>query len=137
MVVKTSKLGPGSLTIGVPASAREWGGQLTKCALNPSTEFEDNVPVLSGEEVAGDATTTWNLSGTIFQSYDLDSLEDFAFVNRLKDLPFVFTPSKAGKREYSGTVTIVPLTVGGDVKVRNTSDFEFRVVGEPTPGART
>lgn len=136
MAVKSSKLGPGSLTIGVPASAREWGGQLTKCALNPSTEFEDNVPVLDGSELAGDATTTWNLSGTILQDYDLDSLEDFAFENRLADLPFVFTPSNAGQREYSGTVTVVPLTVGGDVKASNTSDFEFRVIGEPTPGDR-
>lgn len=137
MVVKASKLGPGSLTVGVPASAREWGGQLTKCALTPDTSFEDNVPVLSGEELSGDATTTWNLTGTILQDYDLDSLEDFAYQNRLKDLPFVFTPSNAGQREYSGTCTVVPLAVGGDVKTRNTSDFEFRVVGEPTPGDRT
>lgn len=134
MPVKSSQLGPGSLTIGQPASSREWGGQLTKCALTPSTDFEDNIPVLDGGELSGDATTTWILGGTLLQDYDLDSLEDFAFENRLKDLPFVFTPSNTGKREYSGVVTVVPITVGGDVKKRNTSDFEFRVLGEPTPG---
>ena len=136
MPVKSSKLGPGSLTIGVPASAREWGGQLTKCSLNPDTTFEDNVPVLDGSELAGDASTLWNLAGTILQDYDRDSLEDFAFENRLVDLPFVFTPSNAGQREYSGMCTVVPLSVGGDVKTRNTSDFEFRCIGEPTPGDR-
>lgn len=134
MPVKSSQLGPGSLTIGVPASAREWGGQLTKCALTPDTSTEDAIPTLDGSELAGDASTVWTLSGTILQDYELDSLEDFAFTSRRKDLPFVFTPRKAGKRSYSGTCTVVPIMVGGDVKKRNTSDFEFRVVGEPTPG---
>lgn len=134
MVVKSSQLGPGSLTLGQPASSREWGGQLTKCAITPDTSFEDNIPTLDGSELSGDATTAWALSGTILQDYELDSLEDFAYTNRLKDVPFVFTPSNAGKREYSGMCTVVPIMVGGDVKKRNTSDFEFRIIGEPTPG---
>ena len=43
----------------------------------------------------------------------------------------MFTPSDTRRREYTGTVTVVPLTVGGDVKARNTSDFEFPVLDEP------
>lgn len=134
MPPKSSKLGPGGLTIGRTGSPREFGAQLTKCALTPDTSFEDDLPVLSGETQAGDADTTWELSGTMLQDYDLDSLEDFCFENRLQELPFVFTPSRSGARSYSGVVTIVPITVGGDVKTRNTSDFTFRVIGEPTPG---
>jgi len=131
---KSSLLGPGSLNIGTTASAREFGAQLTKCALTPDTSFEDDIPVLDGTTQRGDATTKWELSGTLLQDYDLDSLEDFCFTNKLKDLPFVFTPAKAGKRTYKGTVTIVPIAVGGDVKTRNTSDFTFQCVGEPTQG---
>ncbi|PZE84158.1 hypothetical protein [Curtobacterium sp. MCBD17_032] len=133
MAPKSHTLGPGSLKLGETASQRETAQQLVKFSLEPSSDFEDDVPVLSGETVAGDASTDWALKGTANQDYDLDSFELWCYQQRLQDVPFLFTPSNDLAVSWSGVCTIVPLTVGGDVKKKNTSDFEFRVIGEPTP----
>jgi len=125
--------GPGSFKLGETASRREIATQCTKLALTPSTNFEDDIPLLSGATIPGDATSTWIVSGTAQQDYELASLELYCYKNRLQDLPFLFTPNNKNAVSYSGVCTIVPLSVGGDVKKRNASDFEFRVIGDPIP----
>jgi hypothetical protein len=125
MTTKASTLGPGSLKIGATGSEREWAGQSTKTTLTPNVDSEDSIPTLDGGELEGEETTTWELSGTILQDYDLDSLEDFAFDNAGKWLACEFVPNNAKARAYSLEVKLRPLAVGGDVKKRNTSDFTF------------
>ncbi len=134
MTIKSRPLGPGSLKIGETGTAQEWAAQLTKCALTPSTDTEDDIDVLSGETLDGDDTTTFTLDGTLLQDYDLESLELYCFDHRGEDVPFVFTPSREGAVQWSGTVRLRPVTVGGDVKKRNTSDFSFPLQGDPTHG---
>lgn len=132
---KSAALGPGHLKIGPTGTPREFAAQLTKCALNTDTKSDDPIPVLSGEQIAGEDTYTFTLSGTLVQDYDLDSLELYCFENRGKEMPFVFVPSTAGEVQWSGTVKVRPVgAIGGDVKKKNTSDFEFTIVGDPTAG---
>lgn len=126
-------LGPGSFKLGETASPREIAQQCTKFSLEPDTSFEDDIPVLSGDTIAGDADTTWAVKGTAQQDYGLDSFELWCYAHRLQDIPFLFTPSNTHAVSWSGTCTVVPITHGGDVKKKNTSDFEFRVIGEPIP----
>ena len=127
-------LGPGSLKIGPTGSPIEWAGNLTKTELTPTTNAEDDVPLLDGSNLSGEETTTWTLGGALQQDYEFDSLEKFCFDNAGKELPFAFTPSKTGSIDWSGIVKIRPVKIGGDVKKRNASDFEFPVIGRPTPG---
>lgn len=129
----TRTLGPGSLKIGETATAREWAGNLTKTELTPSTSADDDVPMLDGSNMSGEEVTTWTLGGSLQQDYDFDSLEVFCFQNKGQELPFVFTPSNAGGTDWSGTVRIRPVKIGGEVKKKNASDFEFPLVGDPTP----
>lgn len=126
-------LGPGSLKIGETGSEKEFATDLSKTALTPSTDSEDDVPMLDGSNMSGEDTTTWALSGTMYQNYDFDSLEKWCFDHRGEELPFVFVPNNAGGIDWSGVIKIRPITVGGDVKKKNTSDFEFPLVGEPIP----
>lgn len=134
MPANSHVLGPGSLKLGETASQREIAQQLTKFSLEPKSDFEDDIPVLSGDTVAGDASTDWSLKGTANQDYDLDSFELWCYQHRLQDVPFLYTPSNSHAVSWSGVCTVVPLPVGGDVKKKkNTADFEFRVIGEPTP----
>ncbi|MDJ1115344.1 hypothetical protein [Microbacterium dauci] len=130
----TRTLGPGSLKIGETGSEREWAGHLTKTALVPSTSSDDPVAVLDGTEVAGEDTTTWALTGTILDNFEFDSLQNFAIANAGKEMPFVWTPNNDGGTDYSGTVRIRPIGIGGDVKKKNTNDLEFPLIGAPTPG---
>lgn len=133
MPAKAHTLGPGSLKFGETGEQREIAAQLTKTLLSPNTSSDDDVPVLSGEIVEGEDTTTWELSGTVHQDFDIESFEDWCFANRGEKVPFVFTPSNAHARIWTGIVKVRPIAIGGDVKKKNTSDFTFPVINEPTP----
>lgn len=130
MPVRSDKLGPGVLTFGETASEREWAGQLTKCLVEPTTDTEDSIPVLSGEEVAGDTTDSAELSGTVLQSYDKDSLLLWAHQHHGEVMPFKFVPNAGAELQVTGTVQIQRLAIGGDVKTRNTSDFTYTIIGD-------
>jgi hypothetical protein len=130
----TRTLGPGSLKIGETASAREWAGELSKCAITVDTSGDDPTPMLDGSELAGEESYAYVLALTLQQDYEYTSLEVFCHQNKGKEFPFVFVPNSAGGVDWSGTLRIRPVNIGGDVKKRNTSDAEFPIVGEPTPG---
>ena len=131
MAAQAHKLGPGSLKFGSTGTEQEFAAQCSNVRLEPSVDTEDSIAVLSGEELEGDETLTWVVAGTLYQRYDADALQDWCFENRLTTLPFRFIPTQDAVNEWTGSCRIVPITIGGDVKVRNTSDFEFRVIGEP------
>jgi hypothetical protein len=130
----TRTLGPGSLKIGETASVREWAGELTKTSLEPNTSSEDPIPTLDGGQVDGEDSYTWSLKGTLLDNFDFDSLQVFALNNKGKLLPFVWTPNSEGGVDFSGVIKIRPIALGGDVKKKNTNDFEFTLLGDPTPG---
>lgn len=131
----TRTLGPGSLKIGATATPREFAMNLTNCRITSDTSSEDPTPMLDGSEMDGEDTYAFALAGKIQQDYDYDSLERYCFDNRGKLEPFVFTPANDGGIDWSGTVKIRPVSeMGGDVKKRNTTDFEFPIIGAPTPG---
>jgi len=133
MAVKAHRLGPGSLKFGETGTAQEFAAALTNAKLTPSLSEEDNVDVLSGEVLDGDDTLDYTISGTVLQSYDKAGLVHWSHVNALAVLDFDFVPnSDESDYGWRGKAKIVPLEVGGDVKARNTSDFEFKVIGTPT-----
>lgn len=129
--MKTRTLGPGSLSIGAPGSPRQFAADMSKCSLDPSTSSEDPIPLLDGSNETGEDTTTWELSGTILEDYQLESLQAWTLENAGQELPFAWTPSDAGEVTISGTVKIRPIGWGGDVKKKNTRDFTFPLSGPP------
>lgn len=132
MAVKAHRLGPGTLHFGATGTETEFSGQTTNMRLSPSVNEEDAIPVLSGEELAGDDSVDWVVAGTLLQSFDREGLIYWCYENRLTEVPFEFVPNNV-ESDYGwrGTVKVVPLEVGGDVKTKNTTDFEFRCIGEP------
>jgi len=138
MPISSRKLGPGQLELG--ATPLEVNAQLTGCKLTPSESVTtgDTIKVLSGEQLAGDeeATYTFVLEGTFLQDDPgVSSVVDWSWDNMGTEQPFRFVPSDAGTREVSGTLTPVPLTIGGDeVDARMTSDFTWRIKGTPDVG---
>lgn len=132
MPAKSHALGPGRLRLGDTGTPVEFAAQATNTRLSPSVNEEDPVPVLSGEEVSGADSIDWVLAGTLLQSYDREGLIFWCYENRLTEVPFEFVPNEAlADYGWRGTVKVVPLEVGGDVKAKNTSDFEFKCIGEP------
>lgn len=134
MAPKAHRTGPGTLTFGETGTPTEFGAQCTNVRLSPSVNEEDTITVLSGEEIAGDDTIDWTVAGTLLQSFDKAGLIHWCYENRLTTVPFKFIPNnEESEYGWQGSAKIVPLEVGGDVKTRNTSDFEFKCIGEPTP----
>lgn len=133
MPAKSHRLGPGTLSFGETGTPTDFSAQSTNTKLSPEVNEEDAVTVLSGEEIDGDDTIDWKLSGTLLQSYDRAGLIHWCYENRLKKVPFEFIPNnEESDYGWRGTVKVVPLEVGGDVKAKNTTDYEFKVIGEPT-----
>src|SRR5262245_38851715 len=129
-----SKLGPGLLTIGPVATALDISCQLSAAWVKWDKDKEDDVPVLCGDTIAGAATYTAKLSGTIAQDLGAaSSFVEYSWTNKGTTQPFVFVPSDADGKQVEGEVTIDPVDVGGDeVKKNMMSDFEWDCVGEPT-----
>lgn len=136
-MIQSHKLGPGSLTFGEVASAKEFASQLRNAVLTPDTEEEDPIDVLSGEQIDGDETYTYTIGGTLLDGYTMESLAVWAFENKGTVLPFEFIPNAdvTGAMKWTGNAKIRPIAHGGDVKTRNENDFEFKVIGEPVPAA--
>lgn len=136
MGIKSYKMEEGLLSLGSVGTSIDATAQVTEGAVEWSEDVEDAVPTLSGEELAGEATYTATLSGTVIQDLDaLAGLVDFTWANKGKVMPFEFTPATATGRTITGQVRIAPLKVGGAVKSRPTADFEWACIGEPVLGA--
>ena len=125
-------LGPGSLAIGETASVRQIASDLTKITITPSTDSEDDTPMLDGSNETGADTTTWEMGFTAMDKYTLDSLIVWANTNAGKELPFVFTPNSEAELVVGGVVKVRPIGLGGDVKKKNTNDVTWPIVGDPT-----
>jgi hypothetical protein len=126
-----SKLGPGLLTFGEAADAKEFGVAVSEATLAPEFDSDDPISLLSGDEVPGDETETWTLTFTKYQDYTAESLDLWLYDNSGEELPFTFVPDKAGKLQAKGRVVIRAGSLGGEVKKRNTSELELPVVGRP------
>lgn len=131
-MIKSQKLTKGVLSIGETGTLVEWAGQVRAVTLAPEYDKEDDIPVLSGEKLAGDETKTETLSGTVLDDYSgTGSIFLFSKENEGKELPFVWEPnSDDGGLRISGTLKMRQLALGGDVDTRNENDFEFSIVGD-------
>lgn len=137
MTIKSQKLTKGLLTIGETGTASEWGGQVRAVSLTPEYDEEDSIPVLSGEELAGDETKTETLSGTVLDDYSATgSIFAFSKEHEGEEMPFIWEPnSEDGTLRITGTLKMRQLALGGDVNTRNENDFEFKIIGETNTGA--
>ena len=125
MAVKSHKLGPGSLKFGATGSEVEFAVSLRSVAVEPETDEGDSLPVLSGDEIDEGDEETYNLTGSLLESYDIDSLQVWAHVNAGLVVPFTFRPDNDKAVGIKGEVKVRRIGWGGDVKVRNEVDFEF------------
>lgn len=135
MTVKAQKLGPGVFSIGEVGTPLDLTAQVTQLKITPSVDAEDAVPTLSGESLAGDRTYSWTVSGTLIQDLTEDGMFDYTWSNAGDEVPFTFTPSTTVGRDVTGVVIVDPLELGGDIGKKNTTEFEWTIVGDPELGA--
>lgn len=128
------KLGPGTLTLGTDPDEAEFSMQLTNCRVEPTENVDegDDLNLLDGSTLQGEDNVTrdYTLSGTSVQDLNDTGFTAYTWDNRGTEVAFVFVPVTARVAQVTGTCRIVPLTIGGDVKTRNTSDFTFPCTGD-------
>ena len=131
--ITAHKLGPGTLKFGDTGSEQEFASHVTTCTISPSFNEEDPIPTLSGDQfVDGDATFEGTISGEFLQEYTVAGLVKWTWDHNGETVPFVFTPRTDAELSWRGECVIRPVNVGGEVKVANTAEFEFRVLELPT-----
>jgi len=133
-VLTDSRLGPGTLTIGTT----EYGVQISNVRLTPDVSTEDGTPTLGIPEPSPLSTVAWSLAGSAVQDWEIDDgFVNFCMDNALAELSFTWVPLDDGTVEYTGTAQVLPVEIGGDVAVQQTTDFEFPVIGAPARGVHT
>lgn len=128
---KIHKLGPGTLVLGSVGTQLDMSCQLTSFKVAAEGDSEDAEPVLCGDSIAGARTYAWTASGNVFQDIEADGVIDFTWKHAGTEMPFKFVPDSAATASVTGRVTLDPLEFGGDVNVKNKSEFEWSIVGTP------
>jgi len=135
MAVKSTKLGPGTLSLGPVATPVDFSCQLTGAVVAWNKDKADDITVLCGDVVAGGTTYSATLSGTFLQDLDDSAgIVGYSWQHKGESIEFTYTPNTAAGTSVSGTLIVDPIDVGStdDYGSTMTSDFEWDCVGEPT-----
>ena len=141
MAIKSYKLGPGTLTLGAGGTLLAVSSQVRSTTIKAAEKVEksDAIPVLSGEELAGSESTSyeWTITGTFLQDITLAGVVDWSWTNKGTEQAFLFVPSTTLARKATGLLIPAPLDFGGDVDLtkRAESTFTWRVVATPVLAA--
>ncbi|WP_373148177.1 hypothetical protein [Bifidobacterium breve] len=119
-------LGPGKLTIADTGKGRDFSAQVTKVQLAASNNTDDPINFLDGSQDTS-TSTDWTLEGTIVDDFDADNLSAWCFDHAGEQMPFEWVPNDKGKIKWTGNVNVSAVSIGGDVKSKNTNDFSFPV----------
>lgn len=130
----TYTTGPGHLIFGDVGTPQEFAAQVTSALVEWDVEDGDLVPVLSGAEVSEEDNYTAKLSGNLFGDISETGITTWSWEHKGETVPVTFVPSAATGRAVTGMVKVRPLGVGGDVKTKSRTDFEFPFIGEPALG---
>lgn len=139
MTIQSYKVIEGTLSIGAGPIAVS--SQVTSVELIPSEKVKetDPIPVLSGEELAGDSSTTIShrLKFTLFQDLRAAGIVAYSFAHAGEEVAATFVPT--GDEDHAASlamvVVVVPIKIGGKVDKtgRASSDCDWRVIGDPVP----
>lgn len=133
MPAQITVVGPGRLHIGPDATgAPAFSAQVRSAKLVPSVTIGDPIDLLDGSTAPGDRSESFALVGTFQQDFGkVNSVVEWLFEHRGEVHPFEYVPNNVDGRMISGDLTVEAVDLGGDVKTKPTSDFEYAVVGEP------
>ncbi|WP_069160079.1 hypothetical protein [Nocardia altamirensis] len=133
MPARSFKMGPGTLTLGATGTLIDISCQITSAVLKPDKDKEDDLRTLCGDVVPGEITYSWTLNATIVQDLSTGGINEWSLTHAGEQQPFKFVPNTLLDRGFQGTLTVDPLSIGGEVKTRPTAEVEWSLVGQPTP----
>lgn len=132
MPTKSYVVGKGVLKITTPDKALDLAVQVTSAKITPSVKRDDDIVVLSGATIAGATNYTATLEFTALQDLTANGVIDYSWKNAGQEVQFEFSPAKQGAMKFAGAVIIDPITAGGDVNARATSEVKWNCIGMPS-----
>lgn len=121
MTVNSYKLDDGTLKLGA-AGVMDISCQVTSAIAQASENVSttDAIPVLCGDEVPeeDEVKLNWTLSFNVVQDLDAAGVIAWSYTNKGTEQDFEFIPTTAGARKVTGTVRVIPIAIGGDVRTR-------------------
>lgn len=131
MTIKSYVVNEGTLTLGTVGTLIDATAQVEEVAIEWDENVADSRPTLSGEELAGKATYTAKVSGTVIQDLTAGGLVEFTWTNKGMIVPFRLVPANVLERAIVGQLRVAPLKAGGKVLDEPSSDFEWGCIGQP------
>lgn len=131
MPVRSTTLGPGVLEFGDTGSLMDFSCQVTSVTVSVEADRDDPTPTLCGDNLVGESTYNGTLEATIVQDLERDGVVAWSWEHKGATMPVRFIPSTVAGAEVTGSIVVDPISIGGDVKVRNTSDISWAFAGEP------
>lgn len=128
---KSYRVGPGSLLLGEDTNEMEISQQVKALTVSWDKDKEDDDNVLSGNTIAGEATYTAKVTGTVNQDLVADGFLAMTWNEKGAVKPFKYIPNEDRDATITGKLVLDPLDIGGEVKSRATAEFEFDCEGEP------
>lgn len=139
MPAVVNKLGPGTISVGT--TPLDFSCQVTAAHVDWSVDEGDDTIVLCGETVPGARTYSSVFAGTLLQDLSAaagSGIVEYSWTHKGEQMAFEFVPSTTAGKQVTGQLIIDPLSVGGDEAGQNmSSDFEWKIVGDPVIGAVT
>lgn len=134
MPVVESRIRNGTLVFTL-SGTKAWSCQVLDVRCTPSFSKGDSVETLCGDLTVPATETTWVLKGKIvsdFAGESTASIVRWCLDNADEQATFVFLPNdSSGTDTIGGTVTVLPLELGGEVNSRIEVPFEFDMTAAP------
>jgi len=139
MTVNSTRVGPGVLSLA--ATAFQAQCRSAELQVTEVVDSTDKVDVLSGETLAQQDTATYTYQLVVTFLQDLGQpaatgIVAYSWANAGQTKAFIYTHSNAaaaGSKTWTGSLRVVPLNVGGDVRAQaSESQVTFQIIGTPT-----
>lgn len=124
MAPKHYKVGPGKLTFG-SSTGTDFSAQVTSCTITPNVTRGDSIHVLSGDVLVGDSSYTATLTASLLQDLTTSGIVAYSWSNAGETVDFEYTPNTVVGATVVGTVVVDPISVGGEVNTRATSEISW------------
>lgn len=141
MAIQKYTMGPGTLHLGTDPDDYDAECQVKAFKVEASEKVKttDPQPMLCGEDLTTPDVVTleWKATGKLLQDIRAAGLVAFTWTNAGEEVAFKFTPNTTADMAVSGTLRLVPLSVGGDAGSQPDSDVSWSIIGTPTLGDAT
>ena len=105
---------------------------VNRVAFVPSTSSTTWQGLTPAASFTGNTASTWVVELSGVQDWETaDALAEYLFDNDGEEVPISFRPRKGSGATFTGTVTCVPTTVGGDVSTFPVFSVTLAMSGKP------